>query len=76
MTDTCAGWDMRKIKGRDVHRCDFVAVREGHDNAISLRGYVDEVFCITRKMTGAAGVGDGEGRGGRRDDVVAVKNIN
>ena len=76
MTDACTGRDMRKIEGSDVRECDFVAVREGHDDAGSHRGYVDAVFCIAQKMTDAERVGDGEGRGGRGDDVVALKSIN
>ena len=76
MIDSCAGQDRRKIEGNNVHGCDFVAVREGHNNAGSHRGYFDTVFCIAQKMTGAARAGDGEGRGGRGDDFVAVKSIN
>ena len=76
MTDACAGCEMRKIEGSDVGGCAFVAVREGHDDAGSHRGYVDAVFCIAKKMNGSAGVGNGEGRVGCWDDVVAVKSIN
>ena len=76
MTDTCAGRDMSNIEGSDVCGCDFVAVREGHGDAGSHRGYIDAVFCIAQKMTSAAGFGNGEGTGGRGDDFVAVKSIN
>ena len=74
MIDACTGQEMRKIEGINVRACDFVAVREGHDDAGNHRGYVDAVFCIAQKMTGAAGVGDGRERGGRGDDVVEVKS--
>ena len=59
-----------------MHGCDFDAVREGHSDAGSHRGYIDAVFCIAQKMTSAAGFGNGEGTGGRGDDFVAVKSIN
>ena len=65
-----------EIEGSDVCGCGFVAVMEGHDDAGSNQGYVDAVFCIARKMTGADRVRYGEGRGGRGYDVVAVKIIN
>ena len=77
VTDACNGRDMGKVKGSDVCQGYFVTVRKGDDDAVSHRGDIDAVFCIARKMTGAAGVGDGEGRGlGRWDNVVAVKSIN
>ena len=56
--------------------CDFVAVRKGHDDSSSHRGYVDAVFFIAKKKSGASGVGYGEGRGGHGDDVVAAESIN
>ena len=46
MTDACAGRVMRKIEGSDAHGCNFVVVREGHEDAGSHRGYVDAVFYI------------------------------
>ena len=76
MTHACVYQDKRKTEGSDVRGYAFVAVRESHDDAGSHRGYVDVVFCITQKMTGAAEVGDGEGKGGLWDDVVSVKIIN
>ena len=39
--------------------CNFVAVRKGHDDAGSHWGYVDAVFFMAQKMTGAAGVSYG-----------------
>ena len=56
--------------------CDYFAVRKGHDDAGSHWGYVGAVFFIAQNMTGAAGLGYGEGRGGRGDDVVAAESIN
>ena len=77
MTDTCAGRDMGKFEGSSVCQGDFVIVRKGDDDADSHRGDINILFFIARKITGAAGVGDSEGRGlGRLDDVVAVKSIN
>ena len=77
MIDACAGRDMGKVVGSDVCRGDFVTVRKGDDDAGIHRGDVDAIFCVVRKMTGAARVGDDEGRGrGSWDDVVAVKSIN
>ena len=77
MTDACAGQVMRKVKGSDVCRGDFVTVRKGDDDAGSHQGDVDAVFCIAQKMNGAAGVGNGKGGvQGRWDYVVAVKSIN
>ena len=72
--DACAGQDMWKVKGSNLCRSDFVTFRKGDDDAGSHWGDVDTVFCIAQKMTGAAGVGDGRGRGGRGDDVVEVKS--
>ena len=51
---------MGKVEGSDVCQDDFFTVRKGDNNSVSHRGDVDVVFCITRKMTGAAVVGDGE----------------
>ena len=76
MTDACARRDMRKMEESNVHGCDFFAVREDHNDDGSHQGYVDAVFSIARKMTGAAGVGNGEGRERRGDDVVVVNIIN
>ena len=61
-----------------ARKCLFssMILTEGHDDAGSHRGYVDAVFCIAKKMNGSAGVGNGEGRVGCWDDVVAVKSIN
>ena len=68
---------MGKVEGSDVCRGDSVKVRKCDNNSGSHQGDVDAVFYIARKMTGAAGVGDGEGRGqGYWDNVVAVKSIN
>ena len=77
MTDVCAVRYTGKVKGSDVCRGDFVTSRKGDDDAGSHRGDVNAVFCISGKMNGASGIGDGDGRGqGRWDDVVAMKSNN
>ena len=77
MIDVCAGLDTERAKGSNVCRGDSVTVRKGNDDAKSQRGDVDAVFCIARRMTGAAGAGNGNNMGRERwDDVFAVKSIN